>query len=184
MIYDSEPMKLIDKYIFQKFLSTYVYTVLLINAIICVIDYGEKSDDFMKPELTFGMIVVDYYFNFIVYMTNMLSPVTVFIATVFVTARLASRTEIVAILAGGVSFRRLLLPYLMGSGLLAMLTFVLGHSESQQNTDRFRAGLSQKPILLRPTRCAFQSSPQCFCVFPKLQQHCAYRLYVHYRENS
>jgi len=118
-------MKLLDRYILFKFLQTVLFVVLILNAIICVIDYGEKSDDFMHPDLTAWSILRDYYFNFFLYITNLLSPVTVFIATVFITARLASRTEIVAMLASGTSFRRIMVPYMVGAVLLALLTFAL-----------------------------------------------------------
>ncbi len=117
-------MKLIDRYILFKFLRTVLFVVLILNAIICVIDYGEKSDDFIQhPDLSTYSILVDYYFNFFLNITNLLSPVTVFIATVFMTAQLASRTEIVAILSNGTSFRRIMMPYMMGAILLAILTF-------------------------------------------------------------
>lgn len=116
-------LKLIDKYIIFKFLSTVGFVILLINSIITVIDYGEKSDNFMKPEISLQAIIFDYYVNFWLHLTNMLSPITVFIATVFVTAQLAARTEIVAILASGVSFSRLLVPYLGGASLLAIISF-------------------------------------------------------------
>jgi lipopolysaccharide export system permease protein len=118
-------MKLIDKYIFTKFMSTFIFVVLIINSIICVIDYAEKVDTFLKKKVPAQAILFEYYATFIPYITNMLIPITVFIATVFITARLAARTEIIAILAGGVSFRRMLMPYLMGAGILAILTFLM-----------------------------------------------------------
>lgn len=118
-------MKLLDKYILKKFLTTYVFAVLILVAVILVIDFTEKNDDFIKTNPSVGEIIFDYYFNLIPFYANMLSPITVFIATVFVTAKLASHTEIVAILSSGVSFRRLLVPYLMGSALIAGIIFVL-----------------------------------------------------------
>ncbi|MHA6248951.1 LptF/LptG family permease [Pontibacter sp. CAU 1760] len=118
-------MKLLDKYILKKFLTTYVFTVLILVAVILVIDFTEKNDDFIKTNPSVREILFDYYLNLIPFYANMLSPITVFIATVFVTAKLASHTEIVAILSSGVSFRRLLVPYLMGSTLIAATIFVL-----------------------------------------------------------
>lgn len=118
-------MKLLDKYILKKFLTTYVFTVLILVAVILVIDFTEKNDDFIKTNPGIGEIIFDYYLNLIPFYANMLSPITVFIATVFVTAKLASHTEIVAILSSGVSFRRMLVPYLMGSSLIAVIIFVL-----------------------------------------------------------
>ncbi len=118
-------MKLLDKYILQKFLTTFVFVVLILVSVICVIDFTEKNDDFIKNNVPIGEIIFDYYINLIPFYANMLSPITVFIATVFVTAKLASHTEIVAILSSGVSFRRVLVPYIMGSSIIAVAIFGL-----------------------------------------------------------
>ena len=116
-------MKLLDKYILKKFLTTFVFVVLILVSVILVIDFTEKNDDFIKNNVAISEILFDYYLNLIPYYANMLSPITVFIATVFVTAKLASHTEIVAILSSGVSFRRLLVPYVMGASLIAVVIF-------------------------------------------------------------
>ncbi len=117
-------MKKIDWYILKKFLSTFVFVVLILIAIICVIDYTEKYDKFIKFEVPDEM-VYKYYLTFIPYMASLLTPITTFIATVFVTAKLASNTEIIAILASGISFRRLMLPYLMGAVTIGIASFFL-----------------------------------------------------------
>ena len=118
-------MKLLDKYILKKFLTTFVFVVLILVAVILVIDFTEKNDDFIKHNVAISEILFDYYLNLIPYYANILSPITVFIATVFVTAKLASHTEIVAILSSGVSFRRLLVPYVIGSAIIGAVIFVL-----------------------------------------------------------
>jgi lipopolysaccharide export system permease protein len=118
-------LKLLDKYILKKFLITFVFSVLILVSVILVIDFTEKNDDFIKTNPSIGEIIFDYYLNLIPFYANMLSPITVFIATVFVTAKLASHTEIVAALSSGISFRRLLVPYLIGSSLIAAVIFVL-----------------------------------------------------------
>jgi len=118
-------MKLLDKYIIQKFLTSFFFVVVVLVAVICVIDFTEKNDDFIKHNLSAGTILFEYYINLFPYYANLLSPITVFISVVFVTARLAARTEIVAILASGVSFQRLLLPYWMGAAVISAVTFGL-----------------------------------------------------------
>ena len=118
-------MKLIDKYILKKFLTTYVFTVLIMVSVILVIDFTEKNDDFIKHSVPISEIIFDYYIHLIPFYANMLSPITVFIATVFVTSKMASHTEIVAILSGGVSFKRFLVPYLIGATLIGGLIFAL-----------------------------------------------------------
>ncbi|RVU25992.1 YjgP/YjgQ family permease [Sandaracinomonas limnophila] len=118
-------MKILDWYILKKFLKTYVFAVLIIVVIIMVIDYTEKIDDFIRKEAPLRAILVEYYLNFIPYWANYISPLMVFIATVFFTANLAAKTEIIAILSSGVSFFRLMRPYIIGSTAIAVATFVM-----------------------------------------------------------
>ncbi|HEY8399854.1 MAG TPA: LptF/LptG family permease [Cytophagaceae bacterium] len=118
-------MKIIDRYILKKFLTAFVFVVSLLVLVICVIDFTEKNDDFIKNNVAVSAILGDYYLNFIPYLANMLSPITVFIATVFVTAKMASHTEVIAILSSGISFRRMMVPYIIGSTLIAIATFYL-----------------------------------------------------------
>ena len=117
-------MKLIDKYILKKFLGAFVFTVLIIVSVILVIDVTEKTDKFVKAGVSTGEIL-SYYLDFIPWIANFITPLTTFIATVFITAQMAGRTEIVAILSSGVSFRRMLLPYFIGASAIATLSFVL-----------------------------------------------------------
>jgi lipopolysaccharide export system permease protein len=118
-------MKILDYYILKKFLKTYVFAVFLIVLIVMVIDYTEKIDDFIRKEAPMRAIIFDYYLNFIPYWANYISPLMVFIATVFFTANLAAKTEIIAILSSGVSFTRLMRPYLIGSSMIAVGTFLM-----------------------------------------------------------
>lgn len=117
-------MKLLDKYILKKFLSAFFFVVLIMIAVITVIDLTEKTEKFVKAQVTTEQIF-QYYFDFIPWITNLITPITVFIATVYVTAKMAGHTEIVAMLSGGVSFRRLLVPYLIGASIIAAISFVL-----------------------------------------------------------
>jgi len=118
-------MKLLDKYILKKFLTTFVFVVLILVSVICVIDFTEKNDDFIQNNVGIHSILFDYYLNLIPFYANMLSPITVFIATVFVTAKLASHTEVIAILSSGVSFKRFLIPYILGAIIIGSTIFVL-----------------------------------------------------------
>lgn len=115
-------MKIIDRYILKKFLSTFIFVVLILVAIIVMIDLTEKNDDFIEHNLTFKPIF-KYYLAFIPFVANLITPITVFIATVFVTARMAGHTEIVAMLSSGISFRRVMAPYLVGAALIAAVSF-------------------------------------------------------------
>ncbi|WP_128543191.1 LptF/LptG family permease [Larkinella soli] len=118
-------MKLLDQYILKRFLLTYLFVVLVIVLVVCVIDYTEKVDDFYKHNAPTSKIIFDYYLNFIPYWANYISPLMVFIATVFMTSRLAAKSEIIAILSSGISFIRLMVPYFMGAVILGVATYFL-----------------------------------------------------------
>lgn len=118
-------MKILDLYIIKKFLGTYFFIVAIILAIVIVFDLVEKVDDFMDSHAPLEAIVFDYYKNLLPYYANMLSPLLVFIAVIFFTSKMAGQTEIVAILASGVSFRRLMFPYFVGAAIIAVISFIL-----------------------------------------------------------
>lgn len=118
-------LKILDRYILGNFLRTYLFVVFVFTTIIIVIDLTEKNDDFIKTKPGWEKIIFEYVLNLVPYFANLLSPIMVFIATVLVTSRLAARTEIVAILASGVSFKRLLWPYFLGSSLIGLSIFYL-----------------------------------------------------------
>ena len=119
-------MKILDKYILKRFITSFVFVVIIIMAVIVIIDVTEKIDDFNKfPELTVDQIISQYYLNFIAFIANMITPLTTFIATVFITAKMAGHTEIIAILSSGVSFKRLLFPYFIGATLIAIFSFIM-----------------------------------------------------------
>ncbi len=119
-------MKKIDFYILTKFLGTFFCAILLILSISVVFDLAEKIDDFLETDAPLDAILFDYYQNFIPYFANLFTPLFVFIAVIFFTSKMASQTEIIAILSSGVSFKRLMLPYFLGAAILALFSFFLG----------------------------------------------------------
>lgn len=113
----------LDRYIISKFLGTYFFAIVLLLAIIVVFDVNEKLDAFSKAPLRATLF--DYYVNFIPYFFNQFSALFTFIAVIFFTSKLASHSEIIAMLASGMSFRRFMRPYLVAATLIAAFTFVL-----------------------------------------------------------
>ncbi len=120
-------MKKIDWYIIKKFLGTFFFTIGLIIIIVIIFDISEKIDDFIENAAPLKEIVFHYYLTFIPFFTNMFSPLITFIAVVFFTSKMAYNTEIIAILSSGVSFKRLLLPYLIAATFIAVLSFYLAN---------------------------------------------------------
>ncbi|MCR5395271.1 MAG: LptF/LptG family permease [Bacteroidales bacterium] len=117
-------MKKLDWYIIKKFLGTYFFTIALILAIVIVIDYNDKMDKFSANEAPTWEIF-KYYLNYIPYFANLFSPLFVFVACIFFTSKIAGDSEIIAMLASGVSFIRLLRPYFLSALFIGLLTFLL-----------------------------------------------------------
>ena len=119
-------IKRIDWYIIKKFIGTYIYSIALIISISIVFDVNDNLTKFTNYHAPLRAIVFDYYANFIPYFANLFSPLFVFIAVIFFTSKLAGNSEIIAMLACGMSFKRLLRPYIISAALIAMLNFYLG----------------------------------------------------------
>lgn len=117
--------KRLDIYLIRKFLGSYVYSILLIMAIVVVFDFNEKLDKFVQNDAPWSAIVLDYYFNFIPYFGVKFSPLFIFISVIFFTSKLASDSEIIAILSSGVSFKRMMRPYMLSATLLAVMMFFM-----------------------------------------------------------
>jgi lipopolysaccharide export system permease protein len=118
-------LSILDWYIIKKFLGTYLFTIFLIIAIVIIIDVNQKFDDFIKNSASTHAIIFDYYLNFIPYFINMFSSLFVFIAVIFFTSKLADDSEIIAMLSSGLSFSRLVVPYMISASIIAVLTLLL-----------------------------------------------------------
>ncbi len=118
--------KRIDSYILTKFLTTYIFLIVVIIVIAIIFDFNEKIDKLTGTGATWQEIVFDYYANFVPYFANMFSPLFTFIAVIFFTTNLASHSEIIAMKSTGMSFRRLLVPYFIGAAIIASVSFGLG----------------------------------------------------------
>jgi lipopolysaccharide export system permease protein len=114
-------LKLLDNYILKKFLGTFVFTMLVITVIAVVIDTSEKADDFVRSGLSAGQLIMVYYIGFIPFIMSMIYPLMVFIAVIYFNSKMAGKSEIIAILAGGVRYNRFLRPYLIGAVFLALI---------------------------------------------------------------
>lgn len=115
-----------DWYIIGKFLGTYFFAIALIISIAVVFDVNENIDKFINNKAPIKAIIFDYYMNFIPYFSNLFSPLFVFIAVIFFTSKLAENSEIIAMMSTGMSFKRLLRPYMISAAIIAALTYGLG----------------------------------------------------------
>jgi len=117
----------IDRYIIKKYLGTFFLAIALIISISIIFDVSENIDDFISKKAPIKAIVVDYYLNFIPYFTNLFSALFTFIAVIYFTSKMAANSEIIAMQSSGISYRRLMRPYLVASGIIALMSWILGN---------------------------------------------------------
>ena len=116
----------IDWYIIKKFLGTYFFSIALIISIAVIFDVNEWIDNFINNKAPVKAIIFDYYANFVPYFSNLFSPLFVFISVIFFTSKLAENSEIIAMMSTGLSFKRLLRPYMISAAIIAIMTYGMG----------------------------------------------------------
>lgn len=117
-------MKILDRYILKKFLRSFLFILVLLSMVIILIDFTEKNGEFIHHRLSTGEIM-GYYGAYVFFIINFITPFTVFVAAMSVTSRLARHAEVIAMLSGGVSLSRLLLPYMVGATIITGGSFYL-----------------------------------------------------------
>lgn len=117
----------LDSYILAKYIKTFLLALALIIVIVITFDVSEKLDKFISHNATFWQVATDYYGNFIPEFVNLYSPLFIFISVIYFTSKMAGNTEIIAILSSGISYKRILRPYLFGALAVATLVLLLGN---------------------------------------------------------
>tara|TARA_R110001583_G_scaffold191112_1_gene355970 strand:- start:8022 stop:9110 length:1089 start_codon:yes stop_codon:yes gene_type:complete len=121
-------LKILDKYILKKFLSSFALVLILLLPIAIAIDVSEKVDKFLRfSELHVDEIIKDYYVNFVIIFGNTFMPLALFIAVIFFTSKIAGNTEIIAIHSAKISFTRFLKPYFIGATIVTVFSLVMNH---------------------------------------------------------
>ncbi|MEN9919988.1 MAG: hypothetical protein RL662_2424 [Bacteroidota bacterium] len=118
-------LTILDRYIIKKFLGTYVFSIVLIISIAVVFDVNEQLDKFLRNDAPINEIIFSYYFNFIPYYINLFSALFVFISVILFTSKLADNSEVIAMLSTGMSFKRLMKPYMISAAIIAFASFIL-----------------------------------------------------------
>jgi len=120
-------MRIIDRYIIRNFLSTFFLMVALFCVVAVVFDVAENLERLIDNDAPWGRVFGEYYISFCLALGNMLSAFIVFLTILLFTSRLAQRSEIIAVLAGGISFQRLMRPYLVASTFLVLGSLLFAH---------------------------------------------------------
>ena len=138
-------LKILDKYILKRFIGTFFFSISLMLCIFIVFDISEKLQNFVASKVPIKEIIFDHYLNFIPYYGNLFSPLFTFIAVILFTSKMAYKTEFVAILSSGTSFKRILRPYMIGAALITTMSLILNHFIIPKS-NRVRIGFEDKYI--------------------------------------
>ncbi len=158
-------LKKIDIYIIKKFLGTFFFAISLLIVIVIIFDISEKIDDFIDKDAPLSKILFTYYLNFIPYFVNLFSYLFTFIAVIFFTSKMASDSEIIAILCSGISFWRFLRPYLIASVFLGLMSFYLANfliPRTNQRMMAFEKVYIKNPYISRDKDIHMQILPGIF----------------------
>lgn len=119
--------KILDSYLLKKMLGTVVFAITLLMTIVVVFDVSENIQRFMSHNIPAKEVITGYYLNFIPYFINLFIPLFTFISVIWFTSKLSSRNEIISIFDNGISFNRMLVPYIVGAVLIMLLSLVLAN---------------------------------------------------------
>lgn len=119
--------KIIDGYLLRKMLGSVVFSITLLMTIVVVFDVSENIQRFMSFEIPAKEVITGYYLNFIPYFINLFIPLFTFISVIWFTSKLSSRNEIISIFDNGISFNRMLVPYITGAVIIMILSLILAN---------------------------------------------------------
>ena len=119
--------KILDSYLLRKMLGTVVFAITLLMTIVVVFDVSENIQRFMSHNIPAKEVIVGYYFNFIPYFINLFIPLFTFISVIWFTSKLSSRNEIISIFDNGISFNRMLVPYITGAVIIMLVSLLLAN---------------------------------------------------------
>jgi lipopolysaccharide export system permease protein len=120
-------LKILDRYIIRKFLTTFFFMLGVIMLLAMVFDLSERLSEFINNQAPISAIIFDYYFNFILFFGNMFSSMIIFVSVIWFTAKLAQDTEIIPMWNSGKPFHRFLRPYLIAATVLMIISLILNH---------------------------------------------------------
>lgn len=120
-------LSILDIYIIKKLLLTFFLAIFLIIMIAIIFDLSERLDDFISNNAPIKGLIFDYYLNFIPHFANLFGHLFFFIAVVFVCSKLAANSEIIAVLSSGISFKRMLRPFILTAIFIGVVNLWLSN---------------------------------------------------------
>lgn len=119
--------KILDGYLLKKMLGSVLFSITLLMVVVVVFDVSENIHRFMGHNIPAKVVITGYYFNFIPYFINLFIPLFTFISVIWFTSKLSSQNEIISIFDNGISFNRMLVPYITGAVIIMVFSLILSN---------------------------------------------------------
>ncbi len=110
-------MRILDRYVLQKFLLPFIYCFLGFIAIWFIFDLSDNLQDFMGAKSMSVQILLYYYASQFPQIIVLCLPIGTLLALLYALTAMSRTNEIISMLGAGVSVMRILVP-LIGVGLV------------------------------------------------------------------
>jgi len=166
-------VKIFDIYIIKNFLGSFAGVIALVILIVVAVDVAENIQEFLDSKVPVWDIFFGYYCNFVPYFVNLLSPIFVFIAVIYFTSKLSRHCEIVAMLNTGMSFYRLMIPYMVSAIAIGTLSFYLSNfliPQTNRGLMEFKERYGSRQIKSKNVDCHIKISTNGY-IYVKYWEH-------------
>lgn len=117
-------MSILDRYILREFLKVLVFGILALILVFTVVDLFERIDNIVRNKAPFS-VAVTFFLARIPQVVFMVTPISILLATLLVMGAFARHSEVIAMLATGVSIYRMIVPLLLMGLLVSLMMFGL-----------------------------------------------------------
>lgn len=117
-------MKIIDKYICKEFLIPFIYCFLTFILIFIVGDLFENLDTFIIKKVSWD-VIFKYYLFLIPSIFVLTTPLAVLLSILYQMGYMSRHNELIALKANGVSFLRVIIPFIIVGILFSIFLFTV-----------------------------------------------------------
>ncbi len=124
-------MRLLDRYLLKSFLLPFSYLLLGLLAIWFIADLANFLNDFLEARVSMEQLVGLYWGQLPFVIVQML-PVCALLALLYSMIRLSQANELLAMSGAGVSFLRIVSPFLLSGVILVFISLALNYELAPQ----------------------------------------------------
>lgn len=151
-------MRILDRYLIREFLRPFIFCLLIFTALIFIAQFFEELDHIQH--LGWG-VMIHYFLYRTPFFLAQFAPVAVLLAGLWTLGNLSKNYELIAMKAGGISFRRVLIPMLVLALVISFLVLILNESiipPLNMKVKRFeQVKMDERPEYERKENVAFYS---------------------------